>query len=229
MLPLFKTSESAIYFVDNNLDRKRRNLICRRVRFSRQAYNQEFNFFVTLTHYDGLHTEQTFRKKLLRTISHFAERKGWRYMGVWERGKKTDRLHFHGLFYIPDGTLKDGFIETTDYNYKTHKKRTILQSVFFLEKYGRNEFEELDKGTLFGHALAYIMKYMEKTNERVIYSKGLYQYFHTDLQDDDVLCAIHEEKPNSKLVLYDKFTCIDEGEIIGEVSPDTIAKLPKSN
>ena len=229
MLPLFKSADACRSFVDSNADRKRKNLIRRRMRFVRKALNQEFNYFVTLTYDDKKHTEDSFKKAVKTQLQHFVSRKGWRYMGVWERGKKTARLHFHGLFYIPKGTLSGEFVVTRDYNFKKHTIRTVQQSSFFLDRFGRNEMEELDGGPLFGHALAYILKYLEKTGERITCSKGLYMYFYSDIQGDDVVCKLSNEEHDNKLVLSDKFTCWDEGCKVGTVSPQTIAELRKAN
>jgi len=181
MLPLFKSADACKSYVESNADRKRKNLIRRRMRFVRKALNQEFNFFVTLTYDDKKHTEDSFKKAVKKQLQNFVTRKGWRYMGVWERGKKTDRLHFNGLFYIPEGTLSGEFVVTRDYNFKKHTVRTVQQSSFFLDRFGRNEMEELDGGPLFGHALAYILKYLEKTGERITCSKGLFMYFYSDI------------------------------------------------
>ena len=64
MLPYFKTEELSRNYVIENIERKMRNLIARRIRLTRKANLQEFNYFVTLT-YDGkLHSEQSFKKKL---------------------------------------------------------------------------------------------------------------------------------------------------------------------
>jgi len=167
MLPLFNTADACKNYVESNADRKRKNLIRRRMRFVRKALNQEFNYFVTLTYDDKKHTEDSFKKAVKKQLQNFVTRKDWRYMGVWERGKKTNRLHFHGLFYIPEGTLSGEFVVTRDYNFKKHTVRTVQQSSFFLDRFGRNEMEELDGGPLFGHALAYILKYLEKTGERI--------------------------------------------------------------
>ncbi len=229
MLPLFKTADACKNYVESNADRKRKNLIRRRMRFVRKALNQEFNYFVTLTYDDKKHTEYSFKKAVKTQLQHFATRKGWRYMGVWERGKKTNRLHYHGLFYIPKGTLSGEFIVTKDYNFKKHTVRTVQQSSFFLDRFGRNEMEELDGGPLFGHALAYILKYLEKTGERITCSKGLYMYFYTDVQGDDVVCKLSNDEHDNKLVLSDKFTCWDEGCKVGTVSAQTIAALRKAN
>ncbi len=229
MLPLFKTADACRSYVESNADRKRKNLIRRRMRFVRKALNQEFNYFVTLTYDDKKHTEVSFKKAVKYQLQNFATRKGWRYMGVWERGKKTNRLHFHGLFYIPKGTLSGEFVVTRDYNFKKHTVREVQQSSFFLDRFGRNEMEELDGGPLFGHALAYILKYLEKTGERITCSKGLFMYFYSDIQGDEVICKLSNDEHDNKLVLSDKFTCWDEGCKVGTVSPRTIASLRKAN
>lgn len=229
MLPLFKTADACKSYVENNADRKRKNLIRRRMRFVRKALNQEFNYFVTLTYDDKKHTEDSFKKAVKYQLQNFVVRKGWRYMGVWERGKKTNRLHFHGLFYIPEGTLSGEFVVTRDYNFKKHTVRTVQQSSFFLDRFGRNEMEELDGGPLFGHALAYILKYLEKTGERITCSKGLFMYFYSDIQGDEVVCRLSNDEHDNKLVLSDRFTCWDEGCKVGTVSPKTIASLRKAN
>ena len=128
MLPFFESKEESSGYVDAQFDRKKRNLICRRIRAFRRASLQPLNYFVTLT-YDGqLHTEDSFRQRLKETLSRFAFRKGWRYMGVWERGGKTERLHFHGLFYIPEGTMPGTLEEVTDFDTRSKRMRTTLQS-----------------------------------------------------------------------------------------------------
>jgi len=71
------------------------------------------------------------------------------------------------------------------------------------------------------------MKYIEKTGERIVYSKGLPQYFISDILEEDIVCTIGQE--DRKLLLFDDFTCMDDGEIIGKVSADVIRKLRKCN
>lgn len=53
MRPLFKTDVGAGSFVNSNYERKCRNLTARRVRFARKAFNQNFNYFVTVTYFYG--------------------------------------------------------------------------------------------------------------------------------------------------------------------------------
>ncbi|MBR4874168.1 MAG: hypothetical protein IKV00_10070, partial [Clostridia bacterium] len=85
MRPYFKTEQEAIEYVDKHLERKQRNLIVRRMRFSRKVNLHDFNYFCTFTYDGSLHTEDTFRKRLAICFNRFCSRKGWKYAGVWER------------------------------------------------------------------------------------------------------------------------------------------------
>ena len=227
MLIYFATPQLCSEFVNNNFERKQRNLICRRIRMVRKANLVDFNYFCTFTYDDKLHTETTFRKKLKTALSHFAVRKGWKYMGVWERAPETKRLHFHGMFSIPKGTMVGELIEHSDYNLKSHRRTITMQNTFFNKKFGRSDFEEIKSQLDMNKEISYIMKYLEKTEEKIVYSKGLYQYFISDIMDEDIVCTIGQE--DKKLLLFDDFNCWDEGCLIGKVSPEVIAQMRKCN
>lgn len=51
--PYFKDETETELFVDLNLQRKQKNLISRRIRMTRKANLQEFNYFVTVTYFYG--------------------------------------------------------------------------------------------------------------------------------------------------------------------------------
>ena len=59
MRPYFKTDEAAKNYVESNLERKKRNLIARRIRLTRKANLQDFNYFVTFTYDGAKHTEES--------------------------------------------------------------------------------------------------------------------------------------------------------------------------
>ena len=225
--PYFDTDERCEIYVRVNMERKQRNLISRRIRMTRKANLADFNYFCTFTYDSNLHDEESFKKKLKTAFRHFCNRKGWKYMGVWERSPEKKRLHFHGVFYIPEGSMPEMCIERNDYSFKTHKRQTINQNTYFLTRFGRNDFEPINDKTRMGEAMAYLMKYMEKSGERVVSSKGLPQYFISDIISDDVITEIGVEQ--TKLLLYDDFTCWDEGVYVGVVSPDTIKQLRTCN
>ena len=227
MRPYFQSEEKTELYVSANLERKLRNLISRRIRMCRKANLQNFNYFCTFTYDDKKHTEESFRKKLKGRLSSFAKRRGWKYIGVWERSPKTSRLHFHGIFYIPEGTLPGVLLTHKDYSTTAHKMQVRNQSTYFNDEFGRSDFEPINDNRRMGEAMAYLMKYLEKTGEKIIYSKGLPQYFISDILDDDIVCNVGQEE--KKLLLFDDFNCFDEGCYVGEVSPAVIAELRKSN
>jgi hypothetical protein len=226
MLPYFRNADDAERFVDNNLRRKRRNLICRRIRMTRKANLANFNYFCTFTYSDEKHTEVTFKRQLKNCFRNLCYRKGWKYMGVWERSPEKQRLHFHGLFNIPDGSMVGELVSKTDYSTSQHQMQTISQNTYFEERFGRNDFKQLDE-RLLTESLSYLLKYIEKTDERIVYSKGLAQFFISDIMDEDVITTMGVE--DNKLLLADDFRCWDEGVLIGKVSKETIEQMRKSN
>ena len=53
MKPYFPNEQAVREYVDRNLRRKQRNLVARRIRMSRKANLQTFNYFVTVTYFYG--------------------------------------------------------------------------------------------------------------------------------------------------------------------------------
>lgn len=227
MRPYFKDTDAAQLYVETNTWRKVRNLIARRIRMVRKINLQEFNYFVTFTYDGSLHTEESFKKGLKNCLGHFHSRKGWKYVGVWERSPKKKRLHFHGIFHIPDSTMPGMMMEVNDYSFSTRKRQITHQNTYFNERFGRSDFEPIEDKQMLGGAIAYIVKYLEKTGEKIVYSKGLPQFFVSDIMEEDVACPFGLE--DKKLLLFDDFVCWDEGVSMGKVSKQTIAQMPKAN
>lgn len=188
---------------------------------------QRWDYFVTFTYSDEQHTEETFRKKLANTLKHLVARKGWKYIGVWERGNDTDRLHFHGIFHIPDGSMIGNLEEVKDYDTRNHHMQTTLQNTHFLKHFGRNDFKPICRPDDVSNAVKYITKYMEKSGERLVYGGKLPTFFKSDILEDDIACPIGID--DRKALLFDNFTCINDGEIIGKVSKEVIDQMPKCN
>ena len=227
MLPYCKDYADAKLFTELNLRRKRNNLIARRVRMRRKAGLQDFTHFVTFTYSDDLHTETSFKKSLGTCLRHYADRKGWKCMGVWERSPEKQRLHFHGIFYIPEGTMPGQMMDVNDFNFKSKKRKITHQNTYFNEHFGRSDFEKIENDYVLQDAMNYLMKYIEKSGERIVYYGDLPQYFVSDVMEDDIICPYGED--GRKFILADSFGCWDEGEYMGQVSKETIAKMPKAN
>lgn len=227
MKPYFNDEKSTIMYVNEQFERKLRNLICRRVRLTRKVNLQEFNFFCTFT-YDGeKHTEESFKKKLQGCFKMMCHRKDWKYVGVWERSPEKHRLHFHGLFYIPEGSMPGKLIEVMDYSPIKKRVQKTVQNTYFNERFGRSDFKAVEDRSMLGEAVAYLTKYMEKTGEKMVYSKGLPQVFISDIMDEDIVCPIGLE--DKKLLLFDDFSCWDEGCYMGKVSKAVIEQMRKCN
>ena len=117
-----------------------------------------------------------------------------------------------------------GFMfEDNTYSFSEHKRQITLQNMYFKERFGRNDFETIEDQTGLRKAMRYIMKYIEKSGERIVYSKGLPQFFISDIMDEDIICPIGMEE--QKLLLFDDFNCWDEGCLMGQVSPEVIAQM----
>ena len=65
--------------------------------------------------------------------------------------------------------------------------------------------------------IAYLVKHIEKTGEKIVYSKGLPQFVKSDIREEDIIAEMGID--NSKLLLYDDFSCIDDVCFVGVVSP----------
>ena len=214
-------------FVRENMERITRNKIVRKTRLARKINLNPWNYFCTFTYSDAKHTEESFRKGLSEVLKRMVHRKGWRYIGVWERGGKRNRLHFHGIFFIPKNGMPGTLKMRTDYSFTEHKRQMIMQNTYFNDKFGRNDFNKLNAKRETSDATRYLMKYIEQSGERLIYGGYLPSYFVSDVVDEDVICPYGID--DRKAILADNFTCISDGEVVGTVSPEVIAKMPKVN
>ena len=129
------------------------------------------------------------------------------------------------MFYIPEGSMPGLLFEKKDYSTKNHRMQTSVQNTYFNENFGRSDFEEITSSYVYDDAINYMAKYIEKSGERIIYSKGLPQYFISDIMDEDVLSPYGVD--DRKLLLFDNFRCWDEGCYMGRVSKEVIAQMRK--
>lgn len=226
----FDSDEQCKEYVKKNMERKTHNKIERKMRLIQKVNQQYWNYFVTFTYDSSKHNENSFKKKLRQCLSRLSTRKGWKYIGVWERSPEKQRLHFHGLFSIPE--MIGELVEVNDWDSRAKKRRTTMQNTYFTERFGRNDFSIIVDPLQTQNSVRYIVKYLEKSGERIVYSKGLYQYFISDIMDEDIICPYYgedEKHYTDKYILFDDFKCWDEGLYMGDVSPETIAKMRKSN
>lgn len=174
-------------FVAEKILRKQKSLYARKKRFRRKAYLNVWNYFVTITYDDKKHDEESFRKKLRRCLSNLHTRRGWKYMGVFEYAPETHRLHFHALMYIPDGEMIGAIDELKDYSTAQGQMQVTHSNSFFAESFGRNDFEMLNEQELrHGGTINYLLKYISKTGERIVYSRGIPTEICRKVKDKDI-------------------------------------------
>ena len=132
-------------YIKEKMKKKLHNIHVRKKRFKRKAYLNHWNYFVTFTYDDNKQSEESFRKKLRKCLSNLHTRRGWKYMGIFERAPESGRLHFHGLLYVPDGEMVGKIREKRDFSTAQHKMQVTHSNDFFEETFGRNDFEYIDE------------------------------------------------------------------------------------
>ena len=202
-------------YISERIKKKLHNTYVRKKRFRRKAYLNKWNYFVTITYDDQKQTEDSFRKKLRKCLSNLHTRRGWKYMGVFERAPETGRLHFHALVYVPAGEMLGSITEVKDYSTAQGKMQITHSNSFFERYFGRNDFEEMTETQLrYGNTLAYILKYIEKTGERIVYSRGIPTVICKKVSDGNVITGFTDYV--EKFVFFDNV--ISEEDICRNVS-----------
>lgn len=229
LAPYFESDEALHKYLDYKMECKRRSETARRIRCQRRAALHELSYFATFTYDDKKATEKEFEKRLLTALSNLASRKGWKYMGTWERGGDTDRLHFHAVLYIPEGKMVGKLELKRDYDVKKKRMVERMENSFFWDRFGRNKFELIDGTALtIGTAVSYIIKYIEKSGGRIICSKGLKTFIETDIDNNDVVARLREDD-DKKYLLFDDFKVYKDGKELGAVTPGVLAQAKTVN
>lgn len=199
---LFPNAPNIDEYIPRRAERTEKNLRKRVKRFRRKANLNRWNYFITVTYNDDLHDEDTFRRKLRKCLSNLHTRRGWKYMGVFERAPETGRLHFHAIVYIPDGEMIGQLHEETSYSTRTGQMQTAIVNSFFKANYGRNDFKDLYAMDMkSGRTLNYLLKYIGKTNEKLVYSRGTPTTILKQLDPCDI--AVEMQDFGLKFVLFD--------------------------
>lgn len=180
-------------YVVKKIEKTERATRGRKKRFRRKAYLNKWNYFVTFTYDDKKQSEDSFRKKLRKCLSNLHTRRGWLYMGVFERAPETNRLHFHGIFYVPDGQMVGELKTKSDYSTAQGKVQIITENDFFEETFGRNDFKELNEMELrYGKSIDYLLKYIDKTEERIVYSRGIKTEIYVRVNQRDIVTEMYD-------------------------------------
>jgi len=130
------------------------------------------NYFVTFTYDNDKCDEYTFEYKLLRTIGNLAFRHGWKAIGTAERGKETNRLHYHFMMYIPEGEMVGELF--TDYHWEGNRRKYFTNNTYFHERFGDADFVPITMNDKVNGTISnYLVKYIIKNDGHIYYSRGL--------------------------------------------------------
>ena len=173
-------------YLTARIKRQYLNMHKRKQRFIRKANLNRWNYFITFTYDDKKQTEESFRLKLKRCLSNLHTRRGWRIMGRFENAPDTKRLHFHCLAYIPDGQMIGEIKEIRDYSTAQRKMQKSYSNTFFADTFGRNDFKSISKVQ---RTVLYILKYIEKSDEKMFCSRGILDEIPMDIEDRDIACT----------------------------------------
>ena len=222
--PYFESEQETKAFVKIQLERVHHNKGQRNARLWKKLNNVPFNYFITVTYDDKKHTEASFRKSFTNFLKHAVYRKKWRYIGVWERGNATERLHFHALVYIPNGQMIGELIEKRDYSTKQKRMQTTIQNTHLNEKFGRTDFEEIIVTQQITQCFYYIKKYMEKSGEKLIISRNCPTHFNMSVFEEETFCTMQFNE--HKYIMFPDFVGINaDGEVIDNITREKLLAL----
>ena len=123
-------------------------------------------------------------------------------MGVFEYGGLNGAVHFHALISVPKGEMIGELVAKREYSTKRGGRRTRYANTFFDENFGISDFQEVNPISLKrGGTARYLVKYITKTGEKALYSRGLPGEICKELSDNDIVGTYFDFV--TKYVLWD--------------------------
>jgi hypothetical protein len=185
---LYPASSTLRKYIMEKIDKKQRNIWKRIKRFKRKVTMHPWTYFVTFTCDPKKHTEESFRKKLRKCLSNLHTRKGWKYIGVFEYGEANGAIHFHALIYVPEGEMIGSLVRKREYSTKRGGRYTRYGNTFFDENFGISDFREVNPVLIRrGNTSRYLVKYITKSGEKALYSRGTPGEIYMELSDNDIV------------------------------------------
>ena len=185
---LYPASSTLRKYILEKIDKKQRNLWKWIKRFKRKVNMNRWNYFVTFTCDPKKHTQESFMKKLRKCLSNLHTRRGWKYMGVFEYDEENGAIHFHALIYVPKGEMIGELVRKRQHSRKRGGMYTRYGNTFFDDSFGISDFQEVNPILLKrGGTSRYLVKYITKTGEKVVYSRGIPAEICKELSDNDIV------------------------------------------
>lgn len=187
------------------LKRKRNNIQKKKTRYERKCYTNTWGYFVTFTYDDKKETAESFKARLRKALSNLKCRRGWRYIGAEERGELGGRLHYHFIVHVPPGQM----IGRLFVDYKRSKKRAKMDyfsnNTYFQERFGQSRWDRItDEDLKNGKLRRYLIKYLMKSNGKLIYSRGIPSEYEVEI-DTEKDVKMSYQRYGTCAVLVDHF------------------------
>ena len=109
-------------------------------------------------------------------------------MGVFEYGEANGAIYFHALIYVPEGEMVGDIVAVSEYSKKRGERYTRYGNTFFDDAFGKSDFQDVNPVLLKrGGTSRYLVKYITKTGEKIVYSRGIPAEICKELSDNDVV------------------------------------------
>lgn len=199
-------------FIQRKLYNKSASYNERKKRFFRKKDQVRWTAWITITYSDKkFKSEEDFYRALKKYFNNKSapDRGNWLVMGKFEHGELNGRLHFHGFFYIPQGTVSRKLVDRKKYSDKDKKWHNYKADKALLETFGDNEYEDLTDATQNDiHAMAKytdkMTRYMDKGG-KVFYSRHIPMDYELDVMGKEIftrMTTIHK-RAITRYVLWD--------------------------
>lgn len=172
-------TDNMIYDYVDMRDNSARSAVYSRIkRFGRKALlnRDKFNYFVTFTRDDKCFDDESlWQSTLVRRFSNLADRYDIKFMGCFERGSCTNRLHFHALVSVPDISVLGDFSSVRRKSDSDGLWHVVNENVDFRKKFGENEWDNIQGASVeeFHRVFSYVFKYVTKMPVKFYYSRYL--------------------------------------------------------
>lgn len=218
-----KENEPCPIFISRKLWNMTASYHERKKRFFRKKDQVRWTAWITITYSnEKFKSEDEFCQTLKTFFKNKAapDRGHWLVMGKFEHGEIRGRLHFHGFFYIPQGTGSRELVNQSKYSDKDGMWHNYKADKELLEKFGDNEYEDITDATQKDiHAMAKytdkMTRYMDKGG-KVFYSRHIPMDFELDVLGKEIFTkftSIHK-RGIMRYVMWDEYFIRSATEII---------------
>lgn len=204
--------ESCALFISRKLWNMSASYHERKKRFFRKKDQVRWTAWITITYSDDkFKSEEEFNRTLRTFFKNKAhkDRGDWLVMGQFEHGEENGRLHFHGFFYIPQGSASRELVNRSKYSDKKQAWQNYKADSELLEKFGDNEYVDITDATQKDiHAMAEytdkMTRYMDKGG-KVFYSRHIPMDFELEVLGKEMLTrfTVVHKRQITRYVLWD--------------------------